>query len=64
MQGVLAIARLSGSPHRVRLWNDLLSDPRNSRTVVQETEIIGGGHYLRWSISGRNNHPGCRQKLD
>jgi len=64
MQGVLAIACLPGSPHRVRLWNDLLSDPRHRRTVVQETEIIDGRDYLRWSISGRNNHPDCCQKID
>jgi len=64
MQGVLAISHLSGSPDRVCLWNDLLSDPRHRRTVVRETEIISGRDYLRWSISGGNNHPDCRQKLD
>ena len=64
MHGVLAIAHLSGSPHWVRLWNALLSDPRYLRTMVQETAIIGIWYYRHWSITGWNNHSNCRQKLD
>jgi len=63
MQGVLAIAPLSGSPHWVRLWNALLSDPRHLCTMVQETEIIGVWYYRHWSITGRVNHSDYRQKL-
>ena len=63
MQGVLAIAPLSGSLDRARLRNDILSAPCHRRTVVQETEIIGVRHCLRWSIIGRDNHSDCRQKL-
>ena len=62
MQGVLAIAPLSGSLDRARLWNDLLSAPFHRRTVVQEAEIIGIRNCLRWSITGRNNHSDCRKK--
>ena len=64
MQGVLAIARLSGSLDRVILWNGLLSNSCHHGTVVQETEIIGGRRYHHWGISGWNHHPDCRQKLD
>ena len=63
MQGVLAIAPLSGSLDRVRLWNDLLSDPRYLCAMVQETEIFSVWHYSHWSVTRWDNHSDCRQKL-
>ena len=63
MQGVLAISHLPGYLDRVCLWNDILSDACHRRTLVQETEIIGGRPYHRWSITGWNHHSDRRQKL-
>ena len=63
MHGVLAIAHLSGSSYRIRLWNALLSDPCYLCTMVQETEIIGVWYYRYWVVAGWNNHSNCRQEL-